>query len=175
MKTHSKIFRAAIGFATSFLMLQQATPVRAADACDRQELAEKIRDNSRIYLATTHTSGVIDSANARQTIVDTANGNQAKRSAYGTAPGGSVWLDPRMLDCMDKLEGVYGYSYSVSETSGGSHSSGSYHYDGTAFDVYIINGVGVSSSNPYWSTFNQRCRDMGSIESLGPGCPGHDT
>ncbi|MDQ6631935.1 MAG: hypothetical protein M3Y82_09285 [Verrucomicrobiota bacterium] len=118
---------------------------------------------------------MVDNANARQTIVDTANGGQAQRSAYGTAPGGTTWLDPRLLDAMDRLANVYGYTYRVSETSGGSHSSGSYHYAGTAFDVYIINGVGVSSSNPYWSTFNQRCRDMGSIESLGPGYPGHDT
>src|SRR5262245_15098651 len=115
---------------TGLLATQTA---RAVDACDRQELAEKIRDNSRIYLATTHPSGVVDNANARQTIVDTANGGQAKRSAYGTAPGGTVWLDPRMLDCMDRLEQVYGYSYSVSETCGGSHSAGSYHYNGTAF------------------------------------------
>ncbi len=147
----------------------------ALDACDRQELAEKIRDNSRIYLSPTHPSGVVDSANARQTIVDTANGQQAKRSAYGNAPGGTTWLDPRMLNAMDRLEQVYGYSYSVSETCGGSHSVGSLHYSGVAFDTYIINGVGVSASNPYWQTFLQRCRDMGATETLGPGDAGHDT
>ncbi|MGI8966384.1 MAG: hypothetical protein ACR2H1_09915 [Limisphaerales bacterium] len=152
-----------------------ANSASAVNACDRQPIAARIRDNGRISLATTHSSGVSDSANARQTIVDTANGGQAWRSAYGTAPGGTVWLDPRMLDCMERLANVFGYTYSVSETSGGSHSSGSYHYSGTAVDIYIINGVGVSSSNPYWQTFNQRCRDMGSIESLGPGYPGHDT
>ncbi len=165
----------ALLLSAGIFSLHFATSVRAANACDREDLAEKIRDSSSIHLDTTHTSGVVDNANARQTIVDTANGNQAKRSAYGTAPGGSVWLDPRMLDCMDKLVGTYGYTYYVSETSGGSHSAGSYHYDGTAFDTYIINGVGVSSSNPYWTTFNQRCVNMGSIESLGPGYPGHDT
>ncbi len=161
--------------ASGCLSLQFSSTAHAVDACDRQELAEKIRDNSRIYLSTTHPSGVVDSANSRQNIIDTANGGMAKRSSYGTAPGGSVWLDPRMLDCMDKLEQVYGYSYSVSEIAGASHSSGSYHYSGTAVDIYTINGVGVSSSNPYWSTFNQRCRNMGSIESLGPGDAGHDT
>lgn len=147
----------------------------AATAADRQCLAVAIRDNSRIYLSTTHPSGVVDNANARRNIVDTANGNKAQRSSYGTAPGGSVWLDPRMLDCMNKLESVYGYSYSVSELAGASHSAGSYHYSGTAMDIYVINGIGVSSGNPYWSTFNQRCVNMGSIESLGPGYPGHDT
>ena len=156
-------------------LLPFTTSVSAATAANRQCLAVSIRDSSRIYLATTHSSGVFDSANARQTILDTAKGLQAKRSSYGTAPGGSVWLDPRMLDCMNRLVDVYGYSYAVSETSGGSHSSGSYHYYGTAFDVYTINGIGVSASNPYWQTYNQRCIDMGSIESLGPGYPGHDT
>ena len=158
--------------ATCLLCAESAS---AATAANRQCLAVSIRDSSKIHLDTTHSSGVSDNANARRTIVDTANGNQAQRSSYGTAPGGTTWLDPRTLDCMDKLVSTYGYSYSVSETSGGSHSSGSYHYYGTAFDVYVINGSGVSSSNPYWQTFNQRCIDMGSIESLGPGYPGHDT
>jgi hypothetical protein len=147
----------------------------AQTAANRQCLAVDIRDNNRIYLSTTHPSGVVDNANARQNVLDTANGGQAKRSSYGTAPGGSTWLDPRLLSCMSRLEEVYGYSYSVSEIAGASHSSGSYHYYGTAFDVYVINGSGVSSGNPYWQSYNQRCRDMGSIESLGPGYPGHDT
>src|SRR4051794_31360081 len=97
-------------FGASLLALHFAAPLHALDACDRQELAEKIRDNSRIYLATTHPSGVVDSANARQNILDTANGNQARRSNYGTAPGGTVWLDPRLLNCMDRLAEVYGYT-----------------------------------------------------------------
>ncbi len=169
MKTNRYVFLVGV------ICLQFTQAGIAVDASDRRCLASDIRDNDRIYLANTHSSGVVDSANARQNIADTANGNQAKRSAYGTAPGGSVWLDPRMLDCMDKLEGLYGFSYSVSEISGGSHTSGSYHYSGTAFDVYTINGIPVSASNPYWREFNQRCIAMGAIESLGPGDAGHDT
>lgn len=170
MKKTLTLFAALTG------LLATSQSARAVDACDRQELAEKIRDNSRIYLATSHSSG-ISSANstARQNIIDTANGGRAHTSYYSDVGDTLVWLHPRLLDCMDRLEQVYGYSYSVSEIAGGDHSSGSYHYAGTAFDVYTINGVGVSSSNPYWQTFNQRCRDMGSIESLGPGYPGHDT
>lgn len=149
---------------------------RAADACDRQELGEKIRDNGRITLNTSHPSGISSpNSTARQNIIDTANGGRAHTSHYSDVGDTLVWLDPRLLDCMDKLEQTYGYSYGVTEIAGGDHSSGSYHYYGTAFDVYSINGVGVSSSNPYWSTYNQRCRNMGSIESLGPGDAGHST
>src|SRR5688572_4346208 len=134
MKTHSPI---PVLFAGAIL-LQFAQTASAVSAADRQCLAVDIRDNNRIYLSTTHPSGVVDNANARQNIVDTANGQQAKRSSYGTAPGGTTWLDPRLLDCMSRLEVVYGYSYSVSELAGASHSAGSYHYYGTAKDVYII-------------------------------------
>ncbi|MGI8966972.1 MAG: hypothetical protein ACR2H1_12925, partial [Limisphaerales bacterium] len=107
---------------------QSITPALAVDACDRQPLGVKIRDNSRIYTATTHPSGVVDNANARQNIADTANGLKAKTSCYGNATCSSTYLDPRLLDCMDRLENVYGYSYSVSELSGASHSVGSKHY-----------------------------------------------
>ena len=166
----------ALLLGAGILSLQVATSSRAAVPCDRTELADKIKDNSRIYLSTSHPSGISDpGSTARQNILDTSDGKKARTSGYSDVGTTYVWLHPNMLDCMDKLEGVYGYSYSVSEIAGGDHSAGSYHYAGTAFDVYTINGIGVSSSNPYWSTFNQRCRDMGSIESLGPGDAGHDT
>jgi hypothetical protein len=86
-----------------------AMPALAADACDRQNLAIQIRDNSRITLNMGHPSGVQDAAYARLNIIDTANGGQAMRSNYGTAPGGSTWLDPRMLDCMVQLAVTYTY------------------------------------------------------------------
>ncbi len=145
----------------------------AVDARDRQNLAIQIRDNSRITLNTSHPSGVQDAAYARLNIIDTANGGQAMRSNYGTAPGGSTWLDPRLLDCMVQL--AVTYTYGVTEIAGADHSVGSRHYSGLAFDVYGINGIGVSSSNPHWQEFLQRCRDMGATETLGPGDSGHDT
>src|SRR5206468_1219308 len=77
-----------------------ATSASAVTACDRQNMATQIRDNTRITLNMYHDSGVQDGAYARLNIIDTANGGQAQRSAYGTAPGGTTWLDPRLLNCM---------------------------------------------------------------------------
>jgi hypothetical protein len=133
-------------------------------ACDRQTLAIQILDNSAIYLPTTHlVSGVVDNANPHQNIVDTANGGQAMRSSYtdsdGTAPGGSTWLDPRLLECMIQLAGTY--TYGVTEIAGGAHTSGSFHYAGRAFDVYSINGVTVNSANTYVEGFIQICNNNG--------------
>ena len=158
-------------FATQF-----TNSALGANACDRQRLGISIRDNGAITLDTSHPSGISDyQSTARANIVDTADGKKAKTSYYSDVGTTEVWLDPRLLDAMDRLAKVYGYTYRVSEIAGGDHSSTSYHYAGTAFDVYIINGQSVSSSNPYWSGFNQRCRDMGAIESLGPGDAGHST
>ena len=142
----------------------------------RQATGIWIRDSSSITLNTSHPSGISDPAStARQNIVDTADCKAAKTSAYSDVGVTSVWLHTGMLNCMKSLVTTYGYTYRVTEIAGGDHSSTSYHYRGTAFDVSVINGVGVSSSNPYWQTFNQRCVNMGSIESLGPGDAGHDT
>jgi len=168
MKTHLLLASAALAavFSTSTAMGQAG----------RQETAIYIRDNTGITLATSHPSGITDTAStARQNIVDAAACKASKTSAYSDVGVTSVWLHTGMLSCMKTLRATYGYTYRVTEIAGGDHSSTSYHYRGTAFDVGTINGSGVSSSNPYWSTFNQRCRNMGSIESLGPGDAGHST
>jgi hypothetical protein len=146
---------------TGWLSLFSTASVLALSPCDRQDLAIRIRDNSRITLNTYHPSGVVDNANARQNIIDTANGGQAHNSCYGNAPCGTTWLDPRMLDCMDQLANVYGYSYGVTELAGGSHTVGSWHYYGRAMDIYSINGVGVDASNPYVNAFIQVCYNFG--------------
>ncbi|MGI8966698.1 MAG: hypothetical protein ACR2H1_11500 [Limisphaerales bacterium] len=147
-----------------------------AFAAERQELAIRVRDNSRIALYTSHTSGISDPAStARQNIVDAANCQPSKTSGYSDVGVTSVWLHTGMLDAMGRLVSSYGYSYGVTEIAGGDHSSTSRHYSGLAFDIYQINGVGVTSSNPYVSAFKQRCRDMGATEVLGPGDVGHDT
>ena len=139
----------------------------------RAQLATTIRDSSRIGLATYHTSGVSDSATARQNIVDTANGGAARRSSYQNAPGGSVYLDTRLLNGMITLS--QSWTYFVTEIAGGSHSVTSRHYDGVAVDVGTINGSGVSSSNPYQSAFRSKCSSLGATEVLGPGDSGHST
>jgi len=99
-----------------------------------------------------HVSGVRDNANARQNIVDTANGLQAARSNYQGAPGGRVSLDPRMLAALRQI-GAEG-SLRVSEIAGGSHSTGSRHYAGRAFDIDQYGGRSTT-------TIVNRCRQLG--------------
>jgi hypothetical protein len=170
MKTHIRIV-----FAMLLLGAVSASSTAQAQS-GRQANAIWIRDSAKVGNLTYHTSGVSASAStARQNIVDTAKCLRAQTSWYGDAGTSYVWLHSTMLSTIHTLASTYGYSMLVTEYAGGDHSSGSYHYRGTAFDVATINGRGVSSSNPYWRSFNQRCRDRGAVECLGPGFPGHDT
>ena len=145
----------------------------AAAASTRASLAAQILRSHRISLATFHSSGFVDHATARQNIVDTASGKAARRSCYGGAPCGSVYLNVSMLRGMLALRNSY--TFRVSEIAGGSHSPGSKHYAGKAVDVDIIDGQGVSAANPHFRGFMQRCRALGATEVLGPGDPGHAT
>ena len=145
----------------------------ASASADLPALANAILSNSDIKLATIHVSGVVDQANARQNIVDTAAGGQAKRSSYGNAPGGTVALDARMLRGLLAL--AQEYSFSVSEIAGGSHSSNSRHYAGVAADFNKVNGMPINAGHPDLTAFKARCRDLGATEVLGPGAPGHAT
>ncbi len=168
IKTHS-------AFCWLFLCLLFLAPSLLAQS-GRQANAIWIRDSAKVINLTYHTSGISASAStARANIVDTAKCDRAQTSWYGDVGTTYVWLHSTMLSTIKTLAVTYGYSMVVTEYAGGDHSSGSYHYRGTAFDVSSINGRGVSSSNPYWRTFNQRCRDRGAVECLGPGFPGHDT
>jgi peptidoglycan hydrolase-like protein with peptidoglycan-binding domain len=145
----------------------------SATATSRASLARAIINNSRISLATVHSSGVSDNANARQNMLDTANGGAAHRSTYGTAPGGTVFLSTAMLKGMTTLS--QSWSFGVSEICGGSHSSNSRHYAGVAFDVSTINGSHVSASHPSQQAFRNKCSALGATEVLGPGDAGHST
>ncbi len=135
------------------------------------DLARQILGNGRITLATVHSSGISDNANARQNIIDTANGGLAARSCYGSAPCGRVALDSRMLRGTLALANTY--TFRVSEIAGGSHSSCSRHYAGLAIDVDVINGTRVSAYHPAYRAFMQRSRELGATEVLGPGNYGH--
>jgi hypothetical protein len=140
----------------------------------RQENAIWIRDSAKVALLWSDAYGDHQST-SRQNIVDTAKCERARTSARSDVGVTYVWLHSGMLSTMKALVTSYGYSYHCGFIAGGDHSSGSYHYSGTAKDVGSINGRGVSYSNPYWRSYNQRCRDRGAIEVLGPGYPGHDT
>lgn len=147
--------------------------VAAATAADPASLATAILNSPRIKLATVHSSGHVDQANARQNIADTATGGRARRSHYGTAPGGSVMLSQKMLAGMVAL--AEQYSFSVSEICGGSHNPTSRHYAGVGLDINAVNDRRISASHPDLAAFKARCRELGATEVLGPGVPNHAT
>ena len=136
-------------------------------------LARRIQQSPKIVLTRSHASGVQDNATAFDNIKDTAEGRAAHRSSYGNAPGGVVNLDARMLRGM--LELAETFSFSVSEFCGGSHNRTSRHYAGCTADINTINGRHVSADDPSAALFQQRCRELGATEVLGPGDAGHST
>lgn len=117
-------------------------------------------------------SGRYDGASALDNIRQASQGQPAKRSSYGTAPGGYVRLHPKMLYAMKKLA-QEGYRFRVTALAGASHSSRSRHYAGLAFDIDHMNGMKIGYSHPHWRTFLRRCRELGATETLGPGDGGH--
>jgi peptidoglycan hydrolase-like protein with peptidoglycan-binding domain len=135
----------------------------------RVQLAQQVLNHSGISLwsRSPTNSSRTDGADAHSNVSDTAAGRAAQRSGYENAPGGEVQLDPRMLAAM--LELAKSYRFGVTSIAGGSHSVNSRHYAGIAFDTYEINGVGVTSSNPHFRGFMQKCSELGAVEVLGPG------
>ena len=142
---------------------------------------------SRATFQTVHASGIADNANARQNIVDTANGSAAARSNYDadgagglpTAPGGVVALRPSMLQGL--LTIAQSTTVRVSEVSGGQHHANSKHYAGAAFDIDLINGKTpnlTTGSNANATPLLNSCRSSGAslvqVENLGqPGTHVH--
>lgn len=129
-----------------------------------------------IKLATTHVSGNVDQASAYQNIMDVTHDRKARRSSYKDGPtqgpGGSTDLDARMLSAM--LELTKTYKFRVTEIAGGVHVSNSRHYAGLAFDIDQINGIAVSSTNPYVKGLVARAKELGATEIRKPGNSGHN-
>lgn len=147
-----------------------------ATMLSRTQLATRLMYSGAVEFRTYHDEGTDvrgRDASARANIVDAAAGRAAFRSTYGTAPGGQVWLSILMLEGLVRL--TQEYDFRVTEITGGSHSAGSRHYSGVAFDVSAIHGKAVNRANPYYKAFMARCRDFGATEVLGPGDPDHDT
>jgi hypothetical protein len=154
-------------------MFDDALRPRMAAGATSSALAGRILASGRIELATTHSSGVTDRATPRFNIEMTAAGERAQRSSYGTAPGGTVMLDRRLLEGLLALAGSY--RFAVAELCGGSHNPNSRHYAGVAADINVINGRRVGSGHPDLDAFKALCRALGATEVLGPGQAGHDT
>jgi hypothetical protein len=158
------------------------TPVDSKEGVDLSEAAKAERaalaesllaraKSGRLELLSRNISGVVDGADALSNIRDTAHGRPAKRSSYEGAPGGSVNLSIPMLRTLSLLAAEF--SYAVTSIAGGSHSRGSLHYLGVAFDVDTINGQRVSANHPRFRYFMQRARELGATEIYGPGDRGH--
>jgi hypothetical protein len=129
------------------------------------EVARAIRADSGITLDTVHASGVVDSATAAANLAQLAAGGNARRSSYGTAPGGSTPVLLRVLSSLRAM-GVRG-RVTVSEVAGGSHAAGSAHYSGRALDVRIVNGVHVARGSSYgWVV--DTCRAYGATHVYHP-------
>ncbi|MEV0124026.1 hypothetical protein AB0I16_21270 [Streptomyces sp. NPDC050703] len=171
----SRQFLASAALATSFIVLAPATSAHAAGKAD---IAKSVLRTQGITLATAHESGVNDGATAKKNIQDTARGKKAKRSNYGNAPGGSVALNKTMLNSMLKLRTSKRFTFKVTEVAGGSHSVGSKHYSGRAFDVGTVNGSRVSPGGSGYTKakkFMRACKTYGAVLVLGPGDAGHST
>jgi zinc D-Ala-D-Ala carboxypeptidase len=139
------------------------------------QLAQRILNHGNIALwphSPTNSSSS-DGADARSNVRDTANGLAARRSDYGNAPGGSVYLDTRLLNGLLRL--ANDYSFRINSIAGGSHSANSRHYAGISVDIGEINDLPVNSSNPHYRAFMQQCRNLGATEVLGPGDTDHST
>ncbi len=142
-------------------------------ASERAQIAKEILVGRKVALLNFHISGVKDQATALHNMTDTAAGRPAKRSSYGNAPGGSVWLSVAMLRALKTL--AQRNKFRLTEIAGGSHSVNSRHYRGVAFDCDVLNGRPINRSHPGFRAFMNRCRQLGATEVLGPGDGGHDT
>ena len=150
----------------------QSNPSSTRSISVRRGLANSLLHDPKVSLATFHVSGWHDRATALDNMRQAATGRSSRRSSYQRAPGGSTYLDNRMLRAMKGLIRD-GYSFRVTELAGGSHSSKSRHYAGAAFDVDYINGIKVGWGNPYHRRFMKRCRQLGASDVRGPGDRGH--
>jgi hypothetical protein len=130
------------------------------------DLARIVRANTRITLDTRHVSGVVDAATARANVDELAAGQLARRSSYGTAPGGATAVDIRLMRALRRM-GEVG-RVTVTEIAGGSHASGSLHYSGRALDVREVNGTAIRRGVSYgWVV--DACRAFGASRVFHPG------
>jgi zinc D-Ala-D-Ala carboxypeptidase len=128
-------------------------------------LAQEILANPRIQLATGHLSGVRDLADPLHELRDLAAGRLAHRSAYGTAPGGSVMVTVATLRGLRNAGRIA--TIHVVELAGGTHARGSAHYLGLAFDIDNVNGRWVSYGSGY-DVVVVSCRHSGATRVFHP-------
>jgi hypothetical protein len=139
-----------------------------------QELARQIQGDNGISLLDSHVGGQNHpESTARQNIADTADGGAASTSPWSDVGVTKVNLSTALLQGMVDIGQQH--DYRVTTIAGGDHSSTSFHYAGTAFDVDQIDGEAVGAGNPKVDQLMAACTDLGAVEVLGPGDAGHDT
>jgi zinc D-Ala-D-Ala carboxypeptidase len=136
-----------------------------------QQIAAEILTHPNITLADSHVSGIKDSATAKDNITQASKGRPVERSKYGTAPGATVNLGQQMLWGLRMI--AEKHKIHVTEIAGGDHSATSRHYVGVAFDLDMIDGNIVSSTNTKVPEIKTMCKSLGATEILGPGDDGH--
>lgn len=114
------------------------------------------------------TFGQFDGADPLSNIRDAVAGVAVKTSCYGNAPCTRVKLSSSLLDGMAKLRTQYGYRYFVTAIAGATHSFGSLHYAGRAFDLDEVNGVRITGDSTLARQLMAACSALGATEVLGP-------
>jgi hypothetical protein len=137
--------------------------VRLENAVD---VARDILADRSIVLEAVHSGGPTDRATPLEEMRSIAAGQAARRSSFGTAPGGSTRVDLRLLKALRRM-GQLG-SVRVSEIAGGSHAGHSQHYLGKAIDINYVNGRHVGSGSSY-SMAVSACRAFGAARVFNPG------
>ena len=124
--------------------------------------AQELLNSKNVTFAQGHASGIIDSASAKQNIVDAASGRMVSTSHYGTAPKEDikVELNPKLIAGLLALSKHY--KMSISEIAGGSHTKPtSNHYRGISADINIINGEHVTPHHPDLKAFMADAAKLG--------------
>lgn len=165
---------AAVGVvAASGLTVLGASPAAAGECSSSAALS--ILNQGRTTFWTRHDTTPTDNATANKNINQAASGLRAQLSP--TQPHvswTSVCLQTKMLNALYTIGSAW--RLDVSELAGGTHGSpSSYHYQGRAFDIASINGVGVSGGNQWQAAVRQSCWNNGAVEVFGPGNAGHST
>jgi hypothetical protein len=156
--------------ATSYLCQSGSSGGSGGGSTSRSGLADQLLDShaSGETVLWNQTFGRYDGASPLDNVRDTAAGRAAKTSCYGGAPCDQVYLDEGLLRGMNDLRDQYGFDYFVTAIAGASHSWGSLHYDGRAFDLDEINGVRIQGDSSAARRFMDACRALGAIEVFGP-------
>lgn len=167
-----------VGARTGVMLVALAVSVLVgttpASAVSAQESAQELLADDGVSLLNSHVSGNQDPAStARQNVQDAAEGKAARTSPWSDLGVTEVSLSANMLAGAVRIGATF--DYRVTSIAGGDHSSTSYHYQGTTFDVDVIDGQAVGAGNDKVDDFMRMCSELGAVEVLGPGDPGHDT